>query len=332
MQVRAARSRCRRSTRLARRTRGVTRSARPAADSRDPHPRSAMRSLLDESRVDLHRAWSATTHAMQRLRDNPRQRRPGIRAHSRRSAIPASSPVLTFDPADDVAAPFIATRRAARRSRSCASRASTARSRWRRRSIAPASTAIDVHMTDILRGPPVARRVPRLRRRAADFRTATCSGAGEGWAKSILFNARARDDFAAFFARRDTFALGVCNGCQMMSNLARAHSRHRALAALRAQPRRSSSRRASCMLEVTRSPSLFFARHGGQPHSGRDRRTAKAAPSFAMRRSSRAAQAARRAALRRQPRAARPKRIRSMPTDRRAASPGSRRPMAASRS
>jgi phosphoribosylformylglycinamidine synthase len=44
-------------------------------------------------------------------------------------------------------------------------------------------------------------------------------GAGEGWAKSILFNARLADDFAAFFARADTFALGVCNGCQMMSNL-----------------------------------------------------------------------------------------------------------------
>jgi phosphoribosylformylglycinamidine synthase len=44
-------------------------------------------------------------------------------------------------------------------------------------------------------------------------------GAGEGWAKSILFNARARDAFAAFFARSDAFALGVCNGCQMMSNL-----------------------------------------------------------------------------------------------------------------
>ncbi len=44
-------------------------------------------------------------------------------------------------------------------------------------------------------------------------------GAGEGWAKSILFNSRARDDFSAFFARDDSFGLGVCNGCQMMSNL-----------------------------------------------------------------------------------------------------------------
>ncbi|MGR8979402.1 MAG: phosphoribosylformylglycinamidine synthase subunit PurQ, partial [Gammaproteobacteria bacterium] len=44
-------------------------------------------------------------------------------------------------------------------------------------------------------------------------------GAGGGWAKSILFNARARDQFAAFFERKNTFALGVCNGCQMMSGL-----------------------------------------------------------------------------------------------------------------
>jgi phosphoribosylformylglycinamidine synthase len=44
-------------------------------------------------------------------------------------------------------------------------------------------------------------------------------GAGEGWAKSILFNARAREEFAAFFARDATFTLGVCNGCQMLSAL-----------------------------------------------------------------------------------------------------------------
>jgi len=79
-------------------------------------------------------------------------------------------------------------------------------------------TAIDVHMTDILSG----------RIKLADFRgLVACGGfsygdvlgAGEGWAKSILFHERARAEFAAFFAREDTFALGVCNGCQMMSNL-----------------------------------------------------------------------------------------------------------------
>jgi phosphoribosylformylglycinamidine synthase len=78
--------------------------------------------------------------------------------------------------------------------------------------------AFDVHMSDILSG----------RVQLADIRGfAACGGfsygdtlgAGEGWAKSILFNARARDEFEAFFARADSFALGVCNGCQMMSNL-----------------------------------------------------------------------------------------------------------------
>ena len=79
-------------------------------------------------------------------------------------------------------------------------------------------TAIDVHMTDILSG----------RVQLKDFRgLAACGGfsygdvlgAGEGWAKSVLFNERARTEFAAFFARENSFALGVCNGCQMMSNL-----------------------------------------------------------------------------------------------------------------
>jgi phosphoribosylformylglycinamidine synthase len=79
-------------------------------------------------------------------------------------------------------------------------------------------TAVDVTMSDIIEG----------HRSLKDFKGfAACGGfsfgdvlgAGEGWAKSILFNSRARDEFAAFFTRSDTFALGICNGCQMMSNL-----------------------------------------------------------------------------------------------------------------
>jgi phosphoribosylformylglycinamidine synthase len=78
--------------------------------------------------------------------------------------------------------------------------------------------AVDVHMSDIISG----------RVALSDFKgVVACGGfsygdvlgAGEGWAKSILFNPRARDEFEAFFKRNDTFALGVCNGCQMMSNL-----------------------------------------------------------------------------------------------------------------
>jgi len=78
--------------------------------------------------------------------------------------------------------------------------------------------AIDVHMTDILSG-RVSLRDFRGLAACGGFSYGDVLGAGEGWAKSILFNDRARAEFAAFFARENTFALGVCNGCQMMSNL-----------------------------------------------------------------------------------------------------------------
>jgi phosphoribosylformylglycinamidine synthase len=118
--------------------------------------------------------------------------------------------------------------------------------------------AVDVHMTDILDG--------RIRLR--DFRgLAACGGfsygdvlgAGEGWAKSILFNPRARDEFAAYFARPDTFALGVCNGCQMMSNL------HEIIPGAEAWPRfvQNQSERFEarvCSLLIEKSPSVLF--HG----------------------------------------------------------------------
>jgi phosphoribosylformylglycinamidine synthase len=78
--------------------------------------------------------------------------------------------------------------------------------------------AIDVHMTDIIGG-RVSLRDFRGLVACGGFSYGDVLGGGEGWAKSILFNERARAEFAAFFAREDTFALGVCNGCQMMSAL-----------------------------------------------------------------------------------------------------------------
>jgi phosphoribosylformylglycinamidine synthase len=79
-------------------------------------------------------------------------------------------------------------------------------------------TAVDVHMTDILSG-RVSLQDFRGIIACGGFSYGDVLGAGEGWAKSVLFNTRARAEFAAFFAREDAFALGVCNGCQMMSNL-----------------------------------------------------------------------------------------------------------------
>ncbi len=189
--------------------------------------------------------------------------------------------------------------------------------------------AHDVHMSDLLSG----------RRSLAEFHGfVACGGfsygdvlgAGEGWAKSILFNARLRDDFAAFFARADTFALGVCNGCQMMSNLhelipGTAHWPH----FVRNRSEQFEAR--LVLLEVQPSASLFFR---GMAGSRIPVATAhgEGYAEFRDARAARRGAAARGAALRRSPRPS--DRALSVQSERlaRRASPGSRRPTAASRS
>ena len=172
--------------------------------------------VLAERRVDLHRAWSEVTHEIQRLRDNPAC---ADQEYDRLldEGDPGMGARLTFDPAVDIAAPFI--------SKGARPRIAILREQGVNGQVEMAAAfdragfaAADVHMSDILAG----------RASLADFKAfAACGGfsygdvlgAGEGWAKSILFNARARDEFEAFFRRGDSFALGACNGCQMMSNL-----------------------------------------------------------------------------------------------------------------
>jgi len=209
--------------------------------------------VLDESRVDLHAAWSATTHAMQRLRDNPAAADSEY-ARVRDESDPGLAPLLTFDP-DEPAAPFV--------SRGLRPRVAILREQGVNGQVEMAAAftragfdAFDVHMTDIASG----------RRALTDFQGAVACGgfsygdvlgAGEGWAKSILFDVRLRDPFAAFFARGDTFALGVCNGCQMMSNL------HEIIPGTAHWPHfvRNASEQFEArfvMLEVLPTPSLFF--------------------------------------------------------------------------
>ena len=216
--------------------------------------RAGGKAILDERRIDLQRAWSETTFHLQSLRDNPacvRQEYDRILD----AADPGLSPHLTFDPAEDVAAPYIATgvrpRVAILREQGVNGQVEMAAAFDR-----AGFAAVDVHMSDIISG----------RVTLADFRGAiACGGfsygdvlgAGEGWAKSILFNSRARDVFAAFFERRDSFALGVCNGCQMMSNL------HELIPGSESWPHfvrnRSEQFEARVvMLEVQRSVSMFF--------------------------------------------------------------------------
>ncbi len=172
--------------------------------------------LLDVSRTDLRTAWSETSYRMQSLRDNPAcadeehdrvldARDPGLFAH------------LTFEPGEDVAAPFIA--RGARpevailREQGVNSQVEMAAA-FDRAGFRPA----DVHMTDLLAGRVTLDRFKGIVA-CGGFSYGDVLGAGEGWAKSILFNAALREQFQAFFERSDGFSLGVCNGCQMMSAL-----------------------------------------------------------------------------------------------------------------
>ena len=172
--------------------------------------------LFDESRIDLHRAWSRTSHAMQRLRDNPDS---ADQEYERLldAGDPGLSPHLSFDPSDDIAAPYIAKgarpKIAVLREQGVNGQVELAAAFDR-----AGFAAFDVHMSDIIGGRANLDAYSGIVA-GGGFSYGDVLGAGEGWAKSILFNARARDQFAAFFSRGDSFALGVCNGCQMMSNL-----------------------------------------------------------------------------------------------------------------
>jgi phosphoribosylformylglycinamidine synthase len=121
--------------------------------------------------------------------------------------------------------------------------------------------AFDVHMSDIIAG-RVSLRDFKGFVACGGFSYGDVLGAGEGWAKSILFNPRASDEFAAFFQRSDSFALGVCNGCQMMSNL------HSIIPGAEYWPHfvRNKSEQFEArfsMVEVLDSPSLFFGGMAG---------------------------------------------------------------------
>lgn len=211
--------------------------------------------VFGAARVDLQRTWTEVSWRIARLRDNP------ACADSEYDRVldaadPGISPVLTFDPAQDIAAPFIATgnrpRVAILREQGVNSQIEMAYSM----DLAGFET-VDVHMSDLIAG----------RATLADFKGfVACGGfsygdvlgAGEGWAKTILFNGQMAEQFAAFFNRQDTFALGVCNGCQMLSNLAPI------IPGAGAWPKftRNQSEQYEARfvtVEVQQSPSIFFA-------------------------------------------------------------------------
>ena len=177
----------------------------------------AGKTVVDEAIIDLQRAWSETTLQMQSLRDNPECARQEFDLLQPKQP-PKLFSSLGFDPGEDIAAALIGgvrPRIAVLREEGVNGQVEMAAAFDR-----AGFSATDVHMSDIISG----------RVSLADFQgIAACGGfsygdvlgAGEGWSKSILYNARAYDEFSAFFNREDSFGLGICNGCQMMSNLYR---------------------------------------------------------------------------------------------------------------
>jgi len=172
--------------------------------------------VLTDSRTQIHRTWAHTSFRLQAMRDNA-----NCAQQEYDALLDANNPglnsLLTFDSNEDVAAELIAS---GQRPRVAIVREQGVNGQLEMAAafVKAGFDCVDVHMSDILEG----------RRALSEFKgLVACGGfsygdvlgAGEGWAKSILFNPLARQEFSDFFQREDSFALGVCNGCQMLSNL-----------------------------------------------------------------------------------------------------------------
>ncbi len=171
--------------------------------------------LLLESRQELHRVWAETSYRIQALRDNPECAEEEYRALALDD--PGLSASLSFDIEEDIAAPYINKGErppiAILREQGVNGHVEMAAA-FERAGFAPH----DVHMSDLFSG---RFELSSFRGLVAcgGFSYGDVLGAGVGWAKSILFNSQLRDQFQQYFERRDSFTLGVCNGCQMVATL-----------------------------------------------------------------------------------------------------------------
>ena len=172
-------------------------------------------SIFHDSRANLQSAWSETSFQVASLRDNA----DCVRQEFERLQVADQglSANLTFDPSDDISAPYIAT--------GVKPKVAIVREQGVNSHLEMGAafdhagfTAVDVHMSDLLAGRAVLSDYAGMVA-CGGFSYGDVLGAGEGWAKTVLFNNQLRDQFEGFFQREDTFSLGVCNGCQMLSNL-----------------------------------------------------------------------------------------------------------------
>ncbi|MGF1874876.1 phosphoribosylformylglycinamidine synthase [Photobacterium frigidiphilum] len=236
--------------------------------------------VLEQNRTELRTVWAETTYQMQAMRDNPAGALQEFEA-KKDNSDPGLSAQLTFDINEDVAAPFIAAPFITKAPKTGASvinatainlgakpQMAILREQGVNSHVEMAAAfdragfeATDVHMSDILSGNVQLEGFNGLVA-CGGFSYGDVLGAGEGWAKSVLFNNIARDQFEAFFKRNDTFSLGVCNGCQMMSNLSEL------IPGSDLWPRfvRNESERFEArfsLVEVQKSDSLFFNEMAG---------------------------------------------------------------------
>jgi len=209
---------------------------------------------LNRELMELRGLWSETTYQMQALRDNPQCALE--EKHSRLdSGNPGIKPHLTFDPSEDIAEKYLDL---ANKPKVAILREQGVNSHLEMAAafIKAGFNAIDVHMSDLMAGRVSLSDFVGLVA-CGGFSYGDVLGAGEGWAKSILFNDKLKSAFSEFFARENTFALGICNGCQMMSNLrsiipGTEHWPHFVRNASEQFEARFS------MVEVAKSPSIFF--------------------------------------------------------------------------
>jgi len=171
--------------------------------------------LFSDKRENLQYKWSSTSFEISKLRDNP------ICADSENKQLLVSSNGLQVTPSFDInksiSAPYI---NVGKKPKIAILREQGVNGHIE---MAAAFTkagfdASDVHMSEILSG-KTSLSIFQGMAACGGFSYGDVLGAGRGWANSILFNSQAKDEFSEFFSRTDSFTLGVCNGCQMISNL-----------------------------------------------------------------------------------------------------------------
>ena len=203
---------------------------------------------------DLQKIWQETSYQIQKLRDNPECADSEFALIGDEKAKLFAN--LTFDLKEDIAAPFI--------SGSLKPKIAILREQGVNGHIEMAAAfkragfdAIDVHMSDLMVGRANLADMQMLAA-CGGFSYGDVLGAGEGWAKSILFHEKLRDQFAAFFANPNTLTLGVCNGCQMVSNLAEIIPNSNGWAKFKRNESEQFEARLS-MVKVAQSPSLILS-------------------------------------------------------------------------